>query len=139
QRDSLASLQQAISLYRGAFLEGCSQAWVLGERQKREEQYLKALETLSQHALASRDDARAIGHLRQALAVAPGRESACCALMQALAHTGDYAGLTQVYRQLRDYLHRELHQEPALETRRLYQQVMAQARCQAQMPAPALI
>src|SRR5438270_10149138 len=44
-RGDLASLEEAISLYRGPLLEGCVEEWAFQERQAREQAYLAALET----------------------------------------------------------------------------------------------
>ena len=49
------------------------------------------------------------------------RESAQRALMEALAASGSYAAATQLYRDLRVLLHRELNAEPAPETHASYE------------------
>lgn len=117
------SLRAAVSLYRGALLEGCDEAWVLSERSAREHAYLTARERLADWALEANDLEEAVGHLRQVLVTDPFRESACRALMEALIRQENYAAATQVYRELRLLLHRELHSEPASETYALYRTV----------------
>ena len=119
-RGDTPSLELAIGLYRGALLEGCTEEWVLAERQAREQAYLNALETLSARATADGQPAAAVRWLRLLLATDPYRESACCALMQALADCGDPATMTQVYRDLRLLLRRDLNTDPAPETQALY-------------------
>jgi predicted ATPase/DNA-binding SARP family transcriptional activator len=140
QNDPL-SLEAAVALYRGPLLEGCTEEWVLPERERREHAYLQAREHLAAQALEAGDPATAVGHLRQVIVVDPLRESAQCDLMQALAAQGEVAAVTQVYRELRLVLHRDLHAEPAEPTQALYQQIQAQARSQAKppprLPAPA--
>jgi DNA-binding SARP family transcriptional activator len=61
------ALEQAIALYRGPLLEGCTEEWVLGERRMREESYLNALELLAGQALAS-GESRSHRTIRKGLA-----------------------------------------------------------------------
>jgi predicted ATPase/DNA-binding SARP family transcriptional activator len=126
------ALEAAIALYRGPLLEGWMEEWVFQERQAREQTYLGALETLAGRALASGEPAAAVRHLRRALAVDPLTDTAQRALMQALAASGDYAAATQVYRDFRLLLHRELNAQPAPDTETLYQQLRAEARRMAE-------
>jgi predicted ATPase/class 3 adenylate cyclase/DNA-binding SARP family transcriptional activator len=122
------ALERAVALYRGPLLEEWVEAWVLPERQAREAACLTALETLAAAALARGDPAAAERSLRQAVALDPLRETAQRALMQALAAGGNDAAATQVYRELRLRLHRELNAAPDPETQALYQQLRAQAQ-----------
>lgn len=124
-------LEQAVALYRGPLLEGCTEEWVFQERQAREEAYLTALETLAAQALAGRDEATAERHLRRAVAVDPLRETAQRALMQALAASGNYAAAMGAYRELRLLLHREINVEPDAESQALFQRLRAEARAKA--------
>jgi predicted ATPase/DNA-binding SARP family transcriptional activator len=125
------ALERAVKLYRGPLLEGCAEEWVLQERQIREQAYLTALETLATHTIERGDLGAAERHLQQVVAVEPLRESAQRALMQALAARGSYAAATQVYRELRLRLHRELNAAPDPETQALYQQLRSEARGKA--------
>jgi predicted ATPase/class 3 adenylate cyclase len=134
-RGDPASLEQAVALYRGPLLEGWTEEWIFQERLLREQAFLGALETLAAHALAYGEPAVAERHLRQAVGVDPLRETAQRALMQALAEQGNYAAMTQVYRDLRLLLHRELNASPAPETGTLYQQLRQEAQRRAQVPA----
>jgi len=70
------------------------------------------LERLAADASARGDHARAVSYLRRLVAADPLRDSAQRALMQALARVGDFAAVTQVYRDFRLYLHRELNATP---------------------------
>src|SRR5207244_3286538 len=104
-RGDAASLEAAVSLYRSPLLEGCTEEWLLPEREARQQAYLSALETLAAGAMARAEPA-AVHYLRLAVAVDPLRESAHCLLMQSLASTGEYAAATHVYRELRLLLYR---------------------------------
>ncbi|HLK55139.1 MAG TPA: BTAD domain-containing putative transcriptional regulator, partial [Chthonomonadaceae bacterium] len=123
-----ASLERAVSLYRGPLLEGCLEEWALQERQAREQAYLNALEQLAEAALRSGDPRSAVRRLRAALTVDPLREHGLRVLIQALAALGDYGAVQQVYRDFRLLLYDELRIEPAVETVVLYRQIQADAR-----------
>lgn len=113
-------LEKAVALYRGSLLPDCLEEWVLTERMAREQAYFAALERLAQIAQENKEPVAAVHWLRLLLAADPYRESACHALMQALADCGDMAAVTQVYRDLRLLLRRDLNAEPAAETQALY-------------------
>src|SRR5262249_14379837 len=66
--------------------------------------------------------------------VDPFGESAHRSLMEALAASGDYAGATLLYRELRLRLHRELNTEPAAETTGLFQRLREEAPRRAASP-----
>jgi predicted ATPase/DNA-binding SARP family transcriptional activator len=123
-----ASLEHAVSLYRGPLLEGCAEEWIFPERQAREQALLQARERLAAQALATGDPAGAEHHLRLAVAVDSLRERTHRALMEALAAGGNDAAALQVYRELRQRLLRELHAEPHPETTALFHQLRERAR-----------
>ncbi len=135
-RGDSPSLEEAVSLYRGPLLEGCTLEWVLTERQQREMAYLAALERLAAQAMARQDVAVAVRSLRLIVATDPLRESAQRALMEALAAGGDVAAATLAYREYRLYLHRNLNAEPSPETSALFQQIRSQARPGSQKEIP---
>jgi predicted ATPase/DNA-binding SARP family transcriptional activator len=137
-RGDLPSLEQAVALYRGPLLEGCEEEWVAEERRTRERAYLAALEALADDARTRGDLAAAERALRQTVAADPLRESAQRALIETLAAGGSVAAAMQVYRELRELLHRELNAEPARETQVLFQQLRSEARLRAQAPRPKL-
>src|SRR5262249_11139997 len=127
-RGDTPSLEQAVALHRGPLLQGCDEEGVLPERGAREQAYLAALETLAAGALTRGGPSAAVRYLRRFLAVDPLRESAQRTLMQALAATGDYAAVTQTYRDFRLLLHRELNAAPSAETAAVYQQLRTLAK-----------
>src|SRR4051812_46005694 len=86
-----AALQTAVALYTGPLLEGCYEAWVPPERERREQACLQALETLAGRAAERGDHAAALRHLRQAETLDPLRDSTARRLMTALEATGDPA------------------------------------------------
>jgi predicted ATPase/DNA-binding SARP family transcriptional activator len=123
-----ADLQRAIILYRGALLEGCAEEWVIPERAVREAACLRALETLAAQAIRQGDPADAVDYLRKAVAADPFRESAQCALMEALVASGDHTAATLVYRAFCLLLQSELNTGPAAETTALFQRLRGLGR-----------
>jgi predicted ATPase/DNA-binding SARP family transcriptional activator len=136
ERGDTASLQEAVSLYRGALLEGWAEEWTFREREQREQAYLRALESLAAEALGQGQPEAAEGYLRRAVAVEPLRESAQRGLMEALSAGGNYGAAVEVYRELRLLLHRELNAEPDPETQALFQQIRAGKVARPNPPAP---
>jgi len=127
-RGDAESLEQAVELYRGPLLEGCSEEWIFAERQRREQAYLAAIETLAARATEWQQPDEAARWLQRAVATDPFRETAQRALMQALAAAGDHSGMTQAYRDFRLLLHHELNIQPDATTQALFQQLRQQAR-----------
>lgn len=127
-RGDIESLQEAIALYKGPFLEGCREAWAENERRSREHQWLWALEQTAEHE-------RACGRLREECSLLlrlirhdPLRESAHRALMQALADDGDYAAMTTAYRDLRILLRQEVNADPSPESAALYEHLRSRSQ-----------
>lgn len=134
KRGDRNSLEEAIALYRGPLLEGCTEEWALQERAVREQSYLQALETLASRALESQEVPRAISHLQRLLAVDPFRENAVRLLMQSQALDGNYAGVIQTYRDLRLKLRECLSADPDLDTTALYKRLRADVRDRLNSP-----
>jgi predicted ATPase/DNA-binding SARP family transcriptional activator len=130
-RGNRVSLERAVALYRGPLLAGCAEAWVLPEREARQQSYLGALETLAAHARECGDLRKAERYLRLAVATDPLQESVQRALMQVLAACGSHSAALLVYRDLRLLLHRELSAEPDPETAALFHQIRAEAHWKA--------
>lgn len=129
-----AELEQAAGIYRGPLLEGCSEEWVLPERQSREAAYIQALETLASLALQRQEPATAVHWLQKAVAADPYRETAYRLLMRALSEAGNYAAALVTYRDLRLRLHTEANAAPDPETEALLRTIRAEARRRASLP-----
>jgi predicted ATPase/class 3 adenylate cyclase len=86
---------------------------------------------LAEQALGQGETAEAVRRLRLLVAADPLRESGHRLLMRALATSGDYAAATEVYRELRLLLHRELNATPTPESTTLYEQLRAEGRRKA--------
>ena len=133
-----SALAQAVSLYQGPLLSGCTESWVLPEREARQQQYRQALQTLAAGEIVGGNTAQAVNYLRQAVALDPLWEEAQRDLMQALAARGDHNGALQVYQELVHRLGRQSAAAiPDPQTSMLYQQIRASARRRASTKQPA--
>jgi predicted ATPase/DNA-binding SARP family transcriptional activator len=126
------ALKQAVALYRGPLLEGCNEEWVAQERGRREQECLRALQTLGDVAMAAGDHSAAIGYYQRAVSLDPWRESLRRGWMEALARGGDRNAALQVYRELRELLRSVPGALPDAETSALYADLRAEARQPAQ-------
>ena len=125
------AMQRAVDLYRGPFLEGCTEAWVVHERENRRQAHQTALEKLGATAIESGQPERAEHYFRKAIGLNPLCEAAQRGLMQSLAASGNFAAATLVYREFRLLLHREMNIEPDTETTQLFQHLRQSAQSAA--------
>ncbi|BDI29558.1 serine/threonine protein kinase [Capsulimonas corticalis] len=133
------SLERAVSLYTGPLLEGCLEEWASQERNAREQDCLRALQTLAQMALTAGNYGGAADYFRRATRISPQWEAAQRGLMQALSQSGDGNAAMDVYRSFLRLLRRDDPQAaPDKETITLYTSLRAEAQKRAsQTAAPA--
>ncbi|MEO7719695.1 MAG: tetratricopeptide repeat protein [Capsulimonas sp.] len=130
------ALERAAALYRGPLLEGCNEEWALEERTAREQECLKALETLAGNALAAGDHTATADYYRRAIRIAPLWEAAQRGLMQALFQAGDDNAALSVYRTFAQTLRRDdPRAAPDEQTTALYSQGRAEMQRRASLPA----
>lgn len=132
EHPSIAALREAVARYGGEFAHGLAlkgapefDAWLLLERERLHDLYLRVLEQLATAEEQAGDQAGAIATTRRLLAAEPWREEAHRALMRLLAATGQRAAALHQFAQCRDILRREFGAEPQPETLRLYEQLQA--------------
>ncbi len=117
-----------LSLYRGPFLEDCSEDWVFAERLSRQEQYIECRIRLACAAIERNDFAAAALHWQPVTQLDPMREIAQRGLMEALARQGEFTAAIQSFSNLRVRLRREYSAEPGPETVALLKAIRAQAK-----------
>jgi predicted ATPase/DNA-binding SARP family transcriptional activator len=130
-RGDLASLEEAVHLYRDPLLEGCTEEWVYQEREARQQQYLEARETLAKQAAQRRDYKAAENHLYEVITLDPKRESAVCNLMLVLEARGQYLAAIQVYNDFR------AHSPPSPVIRKIHERIEAKIDLRPRPPLPA--
>jgi predicted ATPase/DNA-binding SARP family transcriptional activator len=130
-----AALRSAVGVYTGPLLEGCLEEWVVAERATREQDCLRALETLADAAEKRHDYAEALSLLRRAQGMDALRDTTRRALMRVLSASGDAPAALASYRDYRLLLREEMNVEPDEETVGQYQQIRLQAQQAAQRKA----
>ncbi len=120
----LASLQAALDLYRGDFLDGFDDDWVINERYRLESRLLDVLTRLMAMRETLGDHAGTLAAARQLLTRDPLREDAHRAVMRSLCHLGQrHAALSQ-YRICQQLLRQDLDAAPMAETQALYRAIV---------------
>nr|MBC7243856.1 AAA family ATPase [Chloroflexota bacterium] len=122
--NDLFTLQRGITLYRGDFLDGFYDDWVINERYRLQSLFLEGLSRL----IAGYE---AVGNHRAALATAlrllecdPLREDAHRAAMRAYCQLGQRNAALQQYARCRAIVREEIDVEPTAETTELYQRIL---------------
>jgi Tol biopolymer transport system component len=123
-------LEEAISIYRGEFLEGFRignsrvfDEWVTIKREQNHRQALIASQDLSRHYQASGDYERALSSAWRVVELEPWREQAHRHLMRLLAQSGQREAALVQYESCQQILARELDIEPSQQTVELYNQI----------------
>lgn len=128
----LARLQQAVTLYRGNFLDGFSlrdtpefDEWALVQRERLQRLATEALRNLVMAAAQRADEEETLRYSQQWLALDPWQEEAHRQVMTALAARGQYTAALAQFEHCRRLLATELSVEPAAETLALYAHIRA--------------
>ena len=96
-----AALEQAIELYGGDLLPSCYDDWILPERERLHQAYIRAMEQLIQLLEEGREYDQAIRYAQRLLRHDPLHEAGYRRLMRLRALSGDRAGALRVYHDLR--------------------------------------
>ena len=134
-------LRQAVSLYRGDFLEGFHvreapdfDEWLTWQRERLRAQAWQALHTLADHHAQRREYLTAIEVLRRQLMLDPWREEAHAQIMLLLARSSQRSAALAQYQACRRTLAAELGVEPSAELTSLHERIRASG---ALPPLPA--
>ncbi len=125
---ALEGLRIAVELYRGDFLAGHYDEWIVVERERLRELYLTALEHLVRLCKAHNDFEQALGYARRITLHDPLREEAHREVMRLCHHLGRTNEALRQYELCRTVLQEELGVEPTPATTTLYREIAAHAR-----------
>ena len=126
------SLEQAVMLYSGAFLDGledCNEGfddWLLAHRRQLEEAFQQALQQLLDHYVVTGAIDRGIQTALRLVHLDPLQESLHRCLIRLYLYQDRLGAALAQYRQCRDLLSQELSVEPAPETERLMAEILKQ-------------
>jgi DNA-binding SARP family transcriptional activator len=140
-----ASLQQTVTLYRGAFLDGFAlddspefESWAGQQRHFFEQHYLQALARLIDLTAADRDYRAAITYAQRYLTYDDLAEEIHRRLIECYAASGDRAAALRQYEACVAILERELGVDPLPETRAAYTAALTYRPIPVQPTAPPL-
>lgn len=116
--------EEAVTLYRGEFMQGSYEPWVEEQRTYYREQYLRMLESLARVAETKADWAQSMDLAQRILREDPFREDIQCLAMRAQAGMGNRVAVREQYETLRRLLQKELGVEPAIQTQKIYRELV---------------
>ncbi|HVU10928.1 MAG TPA: BTAD domain-containing putative transcriptional regulator [Phototrophicaceae bacterium] len=117
----IAAFQKSIDLYRGPFLQGHSDRWILDRRVDFQAGYLEALNEMAQHRLAEGRPEHALGLYQRAVNENMNREDIHREIMKLYTRLGRRSEAAAHYQRMTQ----ELNNKLAPETRALYEEIMA--------------
>ncbi|GIL12200.1 MAG: hypothetical protein BroJett038_09200 [Chloroflexota bacterium] len=120
----VSAWQRAIDIYRGPFLQGHTDDWILDRRRDFQSGYLEALTEMAYVRLNEDRPEQALGLFQRALAEDSSRESLHRDVMQLYTRLGRRSEAAAHYQRLVDDLRKE-EREPSAETQALYKEIMA--------------
>jgi ATP/maltotriose-dependent transcriptional regulator MalT/DNA-binding SARP family transcriptional activator len=130
--DCLSSLEKAVAVYKGDFLEGFNlkdcpgfDEWQLYQRESLRSEYSGALEKLAAHHQDQKEWEKAIAYARRWVALDCFNESAQRMLIGLYSKSGQRSMALRQYDILFDLLKNEFDQVPEAETNTLYQSLLS--------------
>ncbi len=124
-----AKLHRAVEAYSGPFLEHYASNWVLVERERQLNFYIRALLTLMHDAARRRDYEQAIEYGQKILSEDPFRESTQREVMWLYVLNGQRAAALLQYRHFHKLILKDLEIEPLSETQELYRFIANNPAC----------
>lgn len=122
--NQIASWQRAIDIYRGPFLQGHTDRWIMDRRRDFQIGYLEALSEMAHIRLADDRPEHALGLFQRAVQEDITREDIHREIMSLYKSMGRRSEAAAHYQRLVDEL-KKANTEPSEETRRLYQEIMS--------------
>jgi DNA-binding SARP family transcriptional activator/tetratricopeptide (TPR) repeat protein len=133
----LVHVARAIGEYRGDFLPGGYEDWLLEARSELERRYVELCDLLCQTRAERGDLAGAADAARRRIRLRPLEEGGYRILMQLQADLGDRAGAVSTFHHCASVLERELGIAPDRATRQVFRRLLA-ADAPAGVTAPAI-
>jgi DNA-binding SARP family transcriptional activator len=123
--DSVAAWQRAIELYRGPFLQGHDDQWILDRREDFRAGYMEALTEMARARKTEGRNEQALGFFLRAANEDPRREDLDREVMQLYSDLGRRSEAAGHYQKLVEMFKEEYDAEPSAETRALYEEIMS--------------
>jgi ATP/maltotriose-dependent transcriptional regulator MalT/DNA-binding SARP family transcriptional activator len=113
-------IEEALTHYRGDYLQGVYADWPVLERERLRSRYLVGLDTLAGLYAKGRDLRRAVELYQRLLSLDPYRESAHRDVMRCYQRLGDRAAAIRQYQACAEILREDLGLSPTRETEEVY-------------------
>jgi DNA-binding SARP family transcriptional activator len=117
---AIGLLEEALSLYRGDFLQGVYADWPILERERLRSRYLDSLETVIHLYATGKNLRRAIELSQRLLSLDPYRETVHRDVMRCYCRLGDRAAAIRQYQACVEILREDLGLSPSKETEEAY-------------------
>lgn len=122
--NQVETLEKAIRLYKGEYLEGYYNGWILAEKERLECIFIKMIERLAERYMEKNEYKQAIHYLQMLLEIDPLLEKTHEMLMTAYKNSNDRIAAVKQYENYCNILEHELGIEPKKEMKRLYEQIL---------------
>ncbi len=132
---SMEHLQDAIRMYRGDFLQGMYDDWLLVEAERLRLLYRQALQRLFAYHRHRGEPEKALAIGQQILSLDPLREDVHLGMMETYLQMGRRGEAVEQFRRCSEVLQRELSVDPLPETQALYRRILDSLDT---TPAPAI-
>ncbi len=119
-----ASLSTAINLYTGPYLPDIDETWVIADRQKYLEMFLKAVDEIIKINIENKEYEEALDYCQQALKEDTCNEEIFRAIMEIYATLGNKAAISKQYEICRKVLKDELNTSPSTQTIELFESLI---------------
>ncbi len=119
------ALQTALALYRGSFLQGFFEDWILPEQMHWQDLFLEGALRLSQFFEEAGEHSQTIALCHHALKACPLNEQLYCFLMRAYTLQGDRNAALSQYGTFAQRLKAEMDLAPLPETQVLHEEILA--------------
>ena len=122
--NDLQAIERALKLYEGELLEGHFDDWIIYERERLRDLFIRGLSYLMRELMRRQNYRHAIACGRRVLAEDPLRESVHRDLMGSYVEVGQRAEAIKLYERLSSTLDTELEVAPAKETTSVYVRIL---------------
>jgi two-component SAPR family response regulator len=127
-REAYQIYRQAVTLYRGPYLDGCTMEWAYPIRVRVNRMIVTAFSRLIELALAANDMVQVEESANDLLSIDSCNQEATLALIQAMVAQGKPEQAARQYQRYCKSLERELGLEPPIEAMKAYHEIMIGVR-----------
>lgn len=118
------ALLSAVQIYKGPYLPDINEIWVMADRQKYLEMYLKAVEELARISMEEKNFQEALKYCQRALKEDTCNEEIYRMMMEIHAALGNKAAISKQYEICRKVLKSELNTKPSPQTVALFEKLI---------------